>query len=85
MACGCAFVGTDIGGFREFADPERNALLSPVGDSDALFANLVRVVDDASPRHRLSAAGLATLQAFTWKRSGDAMEAALAGEATRPS
>jgi glycosyltransferase involved in cell wall biosynthesis len=72
MACGCAFVGTDIGGFREFARSGRNALLSPARDPRALAANLVALSDDPSLRARLQRAALDTIGAFTWDRAGSA-------------
>lgn len=78
MACGCAFVGTDIGGFREFAEPDVTARLVPVGDADALLAELLHVADDASLRRRLQTAGATAIAGHTWTRAGDAMAAALA-------
>ncbi len=38
IACGCAFVGTDIGGFSDYAVHEETALLSPAGNPEGLLA-----------------------------------------------
>ncbi len=75
MACGCAFVGTDIGGFREFATHGDTALLSPPGDRDALFQNLVRLTQDDRLRSRIQQRGTAHIRQFTWATAGMAMEA----------
>ncbi len=72
MACGCAFVGTDIGGFREFARPGVNALLSPARDPRALAAGLVALADDPALRARLQRGAQDTISAFTWDRAGAA-------------
>lgn len=85
MACGCAFVGTDIGGFREYATDGETALLSPAGDPDALFRNLCRMADDSALRRRIQAAGTANIRAFTWERASRALEAVLAGPAAHAS
>lgn len=79
MACGCAFVGTDIGGFREFATPDGNALLSPASDPHALAANLVRLSDDPALRLRLQRRAAADMTAFTLERAGLRFEAVLQG------
>jgi glycosyltransferase involved in cell wall biosynthesis len=74
MACGCAFVGTDIGGFREFAIDGRTALLSPPRDRDAMFRNLRSVIDDPNLLSRLQIAGNERIRKFTWERSGALLE-----------
>jgi glycosyltransferase involved in cell wall biosynthesis len=74
MACGCVFVGTDIGGFREFAMNGQTALLSPSRDRDALFQNLCRVVEDSLLRSRLQQAGTEEIGKFTWEKSGNLLE-----------
>jgi glycosyltransferase involved in cell wall biosynthesis len=74
MACGCAFVGTDIGGFRDYAVHETTALLSPPKDPAALYHNLCRVVEDSNLRQRLQQAGTEYIRTFTWERSGVELE-----------
>lgn len=74
MACGCAFVGTDIGGFRDYAIHCQTALLSPPRDPNALFSNLLKVVEDETLLRKLQIQGHTYIQRFTWKRSTDQLE-----------
>jgi glycosyltransferase involved in cell wall biosynthesis len=75
MACGCAFVGTDIGGFREYATDGDTALLSPPGDRDGMLRNLIRITEDPTLLKRVQRRGTEHIQQFTWERAGSAMEA----------
>lgn len=77
LMCGCALAITDIDGHREYAEPERTALLSPPSDPAALAVNIVRLIRDPDLRRQLAAAGRERLRQFSWERSLDAMEAAL--------
>jgi L-malate glycosyltransferase len=74
MACGCAFVGTNIGGFRDYAIDGRTALLSSPGDHDALFENLCRLIENPELLSRLQKAGTEFIRQFTWERSGALLE-----------
>jgi len=74
MACGCAFVGTDSGGLRDYAINGRTALLSSPGDRDAMYENLCRVIEDPDLRSRLQKAGTESIRQFTWEKSGALME-----------
>ncbi len=74
MACGCAFVGTDIGGFKDYAKHETTALLSPPQDPAGLFQNLLRIVEDDELRHSLQIRGNAFIRNFTWEKSGHLLE-----------
>lgn len=77
MACGCAFVGTDSGGPRDYADDGVTALLSPPGEDAPLIANLLRVVEDDELRGRLQSAGRSRIAGFSWDRTGDLMNRVL--------
>lgn len=66
MACGCTFVGTNIGGFHEFAVDGANSLLSAPADPAALVANLIRLTDDDALRLRLQHKALEDITGFTW-------------------
>jgi glycosyltransferase involved in cell wall biosynthesis len=77
MACGCAFVGTDSGGCRDFATHEVTALLCPPGDRESLLHNLIRVTDDSALRQSMQQRGTEHIQQFTWQRAGSALEAYL--------
>lgn len=74
MACGCAFVGTDIGGFREFATHEKTALLCPPGDRELMCENLVRLTQDVALRFRIQHEGTEHIRQFTWERAANALE-----------
>jgi glycosyltransferase involved in cell wall biosynthesis len=77
MACGCLFVGTDIGGFRDYAEHEVTALLSPPGDRDALLHNLCRAVEEEALARAIREAATRNIRTFTWENSGRAFEAYL--------
>ena len=64
MACGAPLVTTDIGGVAEYASAD-NAILFPVGDSEALAAALLRLKNDPALCLRLREAGLETAQRFS--------------------
>lgn len=74
MACGCAFVGTDIGGFRDYATNGVTALLSPAGDREALLRNLCAVAQDPELLRSIQRRGTSNIQQFTWEKSGAALE-----------
>jgi glycosyltransferase involved in cell wall biosynthesis len=74
MACGCAFVGTEIGGFRDYATDGETALLSPSGDRERLLRNLIRITEDHQLRARIQQRGTENIQQFTWDAAGHAME-----------
>ncbi len=77
MACGCVFVGTDIGGFREYAIDGCTALLSAPGDRDAMFDNLCRAIESPALLNRLQTTGTEHIRQFTWDKSGEKLEAYL--------
>ncbi|MFT4254519.1 MAG: glycosyltransferase family 4 protein [Caulobacter sp.] len=76
--CGAALAITDVLGHREFAVDGESALMSAPRDPRALADNLLRLFADADLRARLNGAVRETLAGFTWERSSDLMEAALA-------
>jgi phosphatidylinositol alpha-mannosyltransferase len=65
MAAGAAVVASDIDGYRTVARDEREALLVPAGDPDALRGALCRLLDDAGLRTGLVAAGRARAAEFS--------------------
>jgi glycosyltransferase involved in cell wall biosynthesis len=86
MACGCAFVGTSIGGFRDYAKDGETALLSAPGDRAGMLANLVRITIDRQLLRNVQRRGTENIQKFTWDRAGVALEDYLAeiGELLEP-
>lgn len=53
FACGVAVVATPVGAIPEVIDHERNGLIVPVGDVEALAGALGRLIDDGDLRLRL--------------------------------
>lgn len=74
MTCGCALVGYDIGGLRDYAFHERSALLSPLGDEEDLLNNLKRLLENSDDRINLADKGLETILHFSWESSTNQME-----------
>lgn len=69
MQCGCAVACTDAGGFREFCEDGRTALMSPPLDVAALAGNIRRLIEDDALRIRLAGAGKDVIENFTWDKS----------------
>jgi L-malate glycosyltransferase len=54
MACGCAVIGSRVGGVPELIADEQNGLLCEPGDAQDLAAKLDRMVSNAELRRRLA-------------------------------
>jgi glycosyltransferase involved in cell wall biosynthesis len=68
MVEGKAIVVTDVGGTRDYADDDREALLVPPGDVGALEQALTRLWEDRSLRLRLGAAARERAATLTSER-----------------
>ena len=79
MACSTPIVCSDINGFRNVVEHEREALLVPCGDARALADALARVLDDDALRVRLGAAGRQHALAYSWPRVSDTILGLYAG------
>jgi phosphatidylinositol alpha-mannosyltransferase len=66
MASGCPIVGSDIEGYREILDSEREALLFPNGDSRALADAVVRVLGDSRLARDMGAHGRSKAERYAW-------------------
>jgi phosphatidylinositol alpha-mannosyltransferase len=66
MACETPIVCSDILGFRDVVKHEREALMFPCGDVDALSDDLVRLLDDETLRARLGKTGRQNAEAYGW-------------------
>lgn len=77
MMSGAALVCTDIGGHREYAVHEQNALLAPARQPEALASALVRMLTDHTLRHRLATTALEDIGRFTWESAVNKFEAEL--------
>jgi glycosyltransferase involved in cell wall biosynthesis len=78
MACGCAVVSTEFG-VEDYARDGHNALIVPARDPRAMADAVVSLARDPALRGRLIAQARRDVQAFTWERSLDRMEALLSG------
>jgi glycosyltransferase-like protein len=67
MAAGLPVVAADIPVFREYLTDGCSALLPSAGDAEALADAMRALVEDASLRARLAAAGAEVARAFTWE------------------
>lgn len=80
MSCGTALVSTAYKGVLEYAENEKNALLSPVRDVDALVKNACRLFDDDDLRISIAENGVASVKNnFDWGNAVDRFEAVLKG------
>jgi len=66
MACETPIVCSRIPGFRDVVTHEREALMVPPGDDDALADALIRLLDDETLRARMGKAGRETAQRYGW-------------------
>ena len=75
MACGVACVATEIPGSLDVIEPERNGLLVPPRDSEALSRALARLTAEPELRRRLGEGGRARVLAhYTIEREVEAYE-----------
>jgi len=74
MACGCALCSTNYNGVYEFAVNEKNALLSPVRDVEAMVSNIKRLLSDDNFRIKIANSGHDSICKFDWDTSVDAFE-----------
>lgn len=63
LAIGTPVIGSDVGGISETLDHGRTGLLVPYGDSVALGAAFIKLLDDPGERARLAAAARARAEA----------------------
>ena len=68
---------TDNGGSRDYAFPDRTALVCPAGDAAALAAHVATLLGDPELRHRLARAGRELVAGFSWDQAGADLEACL--------
>src|SRR6266550_4929984 len=73
MACETPVVCSDILGFRDVVKHEREALMVPSGDRDALADALVRLLDDETLRARLGKRGRQEAEQYSWGRVTEAV------------
>jgi phosphatidylinositol alpha-mannosyltransferase len=66
MACETPIVCSDILGFQDVVKHEREALMFPCGNVDALADDLVRLLDDETLRARLGKTGRQNAEEYGW-------------------
>jgi glycosyltransferase-like protein len=76
LATGLPVVASDLDVFRSFLDHDRTALLTPVGDSEALAAALARLAREPALGERLARSARGVVAAHTWDASAAAHERA---------
>ena len=74
LAAGLPVVASDLEVFRSFLSHDRTALLTPVGDSEALAAALARLAREPGARERLCRCARPIVAAHTWDASAAAHE-----------
>jgi len=67
LASGVPIVSTNVGGVPFLVEDGRTALLSPPGDPQAMAQALIQVLTAPDLARRLSEAGLASVQQYTWQ------------------
>ena len=76
LAAGLPVVASDLDVFGSFLHHDRTALLTPVGDSEALAVALARLARDPSQRDRLRRFARPVVAAHTWEASAAVHERA---------
>ena len=71
MAAGAAIVASDLSGYRLVARPDRDGLLVPPGEPEALAAALNRVLEDRATADALVASGRARAEEFSMDHLAD--------------
>jgi phosphatidylinositol alpha-mannosyltransferase len=71
MAAGAPVVASDLDAFGRVLDGGRVGVLFPTGDTAALAAALLRLLDDAPRRAALSTAAAAWVRRYDWSTVGD--------------
>ncbi|MDD5889892.1 MAG: glycosyltransferase family 4 protein [Ruminococcus sp.] len=69
MACGCALVSTDYDGIKEYAVNQKNSLLCPSKDSDALCNAMLSLINDNERRIAIAKEGSKDIEKLNWDRA----------------
>ncbi len=69
MMCGQAVVCTDNPGYTVLAKNNRNALVSKIGDADALAQNIIKLIEDQELRIKIASNGYKFIQDYTVDRA----------------
>ncbi|MBS4212688.1 glycosyltransferase family 4 protein [Neobacillus rhizophilus] len=77
MACGCALVSTAYQGVFEYAENNKNSLISPVKDVDSIVNNLVKLLTNNELRINIANEGYRDIKKLSWENSVSRFEETL--------
>jgi len=69
MQCGCAAIITDIGGHRDYGVDNKDLLLVPSKNPEAMANAITELTSDNTHRIEIAKSGNHTIQEFTWDRA----------------
>jgi len=79
MGCGCAVITSDAKGVNEYAKDQKNALIYPPKDTDALKRCLTTLINDKELLKKLQKNAILTAKEFSWEKSAKQLENILEG------
>lgn len=82
MACGCAVVTTDAGGFSDYLKDGETALVVPIRNPRALASGVCWLIEHDDECLKMAENGHRFVQQFTWERATDELEAILMNESS---
>lgn len=77
MACGCALLSAKNGGILDFAKPNKNAILFPVGDIERAADQLIRLITNENDRISIAREAVNDVCKYTFNRSAFLFEQVL--------
>ncbi len=77
MACGAALTACSNEGVRDYAQHNKNALLSPPGDAESLAENIMELIRKPDLRIQLAEEGHRHIRQFTWELATTSLEQVL--------
>lgn len=69
MTCGCAVVCTNAGGYLTMAKDRKTALVSEIGNIEALASNVIELIENDNLRMTLAENSNEFIKSFTWDRA----------------
>lgn len=80
MICGAAIVCTNNKGFKEMAENEVTALISPIRDAQSLADNIIRLIEDDELRMNMAKQANQNIKKFTWDVSYNQFKSLIAND-----
>lgn len=69
MACKCAVISTDTGAIREYAIPDKTAIIVPPERPDLMAEKLIDLIEDENKLRNISLDSYNYIQNFSWGKS----------------